>query len=91
MKTPILIKNANIVNEGKNYVADVLIEYGIISRIGNLPMVSNYKIIDATGKQVGAYDLQTKTVLDLSPFAKGIYLIRIVTNAETLEQKIVLR
>ncbi len=48
-------------------------------------------IIDATGKQVGAYDLQTKTVLDLSPFAKGIYLIRIVTNAETLEQKIVLR
>lgn len=48
-------------------------------------------VIDITGKQVGSYDLQPKTVLDLSQFAKGIYLIRIVTGAETLEQKVVLR
>ncbi len=48
-------------------------------------------VIDITGKQVGIYDLQSKTVLDLSPYAKGIYLIRIVTGTETLEQKVVLR
>ena len=48
-------------------------------------------VIDITGKQVGSYDLQPKTVLDLSQFAKGIYLIRIVTGTETLEQKVVLR
>ncbi len=48
-------------------------------------------IIDITGKQVGTYDLQTKTVLDLSQFAKGIYLIRIVSGVETMEQKVVLR
>ena len=47
MKEPILIKNANIVNEGKIFVADVLIENGTISHIGNLPLSSNYKIIDA--------------------------------------------
>ena len=36
MKEPILIKNATIINEGKNFVADVLIENDIISDIGNL-------------------------------------------------------
>ena len=60
MKTPILIKNANIINEGKNFVADVLIEQGIISCIGKLPLGSNYKIIDATGKYLlpGVIDAQ---------------------------------
>ena len=60
MKTPILIKNANIINEGKNYIADLLIEEGVISTIGNLPLDSNYKIIDATGKYLlpGIIDCQ---------------------------------
>jgi dihydroorotase len=44
------IKNANIINEGKNFVADVLIENDIISYIGNLPVPLNCKVIDATGK-----------------------------------------
>ncbi len=60
MKEPIFITNANIVNEGKIFVADVLIEGGIISSIGKLPLASNYKIIDATGKYLfpGVIDAQ---------------------------------
>jgi len=60
MKTPILTKNANIINEVKNFVADVLIEQGIISCIGKLPLAFNYKIIDATGKYLlpGVIDAQ---------------------------------
>ena len=60
MKEPILIKNANIVNEGKIFVADVLIADGIISKIGNLPLTSDCKIIDATGKYLfpGIIDAQ---------------------------------
>ncbi len=60
MKNPILIKNATIVNEGKNFVADVLIEDDIISKIGNLSLASNYKIIDGTGKHLlpGIIDAQ---------------------------------
>lgn len=60
METSILIKNANIVNEGKNFVADVLIEDGIISSIGKLPRSSTYQIIDATGKYLfpGVIDAQ---------------------------------
>ena len=60
MKTAILILNANVVNEGESFVSDVLIEDGIISRIGKLPIASNYKIIDATGKYLfpGVIDAQ---------------------------------
>lgn len=60
MKEPILIKNATIVNEGKSFVADVLIENGIISGIGKLPLAPNCKVIDATGKYLfpGIIDAQ---------------------------------
>ena len=60
MKTPILIKNANIVNEGKTFLADVLIADGIISEIGKLSMDSDSLIIDATGKYLfpGVIDAQ---------------------------------
>ena len=60
MTNPILIKNATIVNEGKNFVADVLVEEGIISKIGKLQLASNYSIIDATGKYLfpGIIDAQ---------------------------------
>lgn len=47
---PMLIKNTNIINEGKIFVADVLIQDGFISGIGNFPLPSNCKIIDGTGK-----------------------------------------
>ena len=59
-KNPILIKNATLINEGKNFVADVLVQDDIISKIGNLPLVSNYKIIDGTGKHLfpGIIDAQ---------------------------------
>ncbi|MFN0202630.1 MAG: dihydroorotase [Bacteroidia bacterium] len=52
MKNPTLIKNANIINEGKNFVADVLIEDGIISKIGRVSLSENYQIIDAKGKHL---------------------------------------
>ncbi len=60
MKVPILIRNANIINEGKSIVADVLIEDGFISRIGNFPADANYKTIDGTGKHLfpGLIDAQ---------------------------------
>lgn len=60
MDAPILIRNANIINEGKSFVADVLIEHSKISGIGKLPLATNYKIVDATGKYLfpGVIDAQ---------------------------------
>jgi dihydroorotase len=47
----ILIKNANLVNEGKIEVKDVLIQDEIITTIAcNIPEKKSYKIIDATNK-----------------------------------------
>jgi dihydroorotase len=47
----VLIKNANLVNEGKIEVKDVLIQDEIISTIAyNIPEKKSYKIIDATDK-----------------------------------------
>jgi dihydroorotase len=56
MKRPIemaeitLIKNISIVNEGKIIVSDLLIENGIISKIGDISNDNRAKIIDGTGK-----------------------------------------
>ena len=60
MNTPILIKNATIINEGKIVVVDVLIAEDIISKIGNVPLAPNYKVIDGTGKHLfpGIIDAQ---------------------------------
>lgn len=60
MKSPILIRNVNIINEGKNFVADVLIKDGFISGIGKFSQSSGYKIIDGTGKHLfpGIIDAQ---------------------------------
>ena len=44
-----LIKNAAIVNEGTTFNGDILIENGIISKIGN-NLSSDYTTIDADGK-----------------------------------------
>jgi dihydroorotase len=57
----ILIKNANIVNEGKTTNADVLIEGEFIKKIGvNISATENTTIIDANGKYLlpGAIDDQ---------------------------------
>ena len=52
MKENTLIKNTTIVNEGKSFVADVLLSEGFIKQIGNIDIKSNYKVIDGTGKHL---------------------------------------
>lgn len=57
----ILIKNAKIVNRGKIFDGDLLIQYNIIAKIGiNLSAAANAKIIDAKGNFLipGAIDDQ---------------------------------
>lgn len=55
-----IIRNARIVNEGKVFSSDVLIENGIISKIGNGINSGNAKEINAEGKYLlpGAIDDQ---------------------------------
>jgi len=45
-----IIKGANIVNEGKSYVADVLISNGVIEKIGAIDVDVYCNVIDGTGK-----------------------------------------
>ena len=52
MSQSILIKNSTIVNEGKSFVADVLLSDELIEQIGNIAIESNYKVIDGTGKHL---------------------------------------
>jgi dihydroorotase len=52
MNQPILIKNSTIVNDGKSFVADVLLSDGLIRKIGNIDSEPNHKVIDATGKHL---------------------------------------
>lgn len=52
MNQSILIKNSTIVNEGKSYVADVLLSDGLIEKIGNIDSETNHKMIDGTGKHL---------------------------------------
>jgi dihydroorotase len=52
MNQSILIKNSTIVNEGKSFVADVLLSGGLIRKIGNIDNAPNYKVIDAIGKHL---------------------------------------
>jgi len=50
MKQTILIKNANIVNEGNIFTGDILIKNGIITKIGKIKHAENINVIDANGK-----------------------------------------
>jgi dihydroorotase len=50
MKERSLIKNISIVNEEQIILADILIDNGIIQKIGHLADIANSKIIDGTGK-----------------------------------------
>jgi hypothetical protein len=43
MNQRILIKNATIVNEGKSFIADVLIADGVIRQIGIIEIDPTYK------------------------------------------------
>jgi len=52
MNQNILIKNSTIVNEGKSFVADVLLSNELIHQIGNIEIKPNYKVIDGTGKHL---------------------------------------
>jgi dihydroorotase len=52
MKENILIKNTTIVNEGKSFIADILISEGRIQQIGNIDVALSYKVIDGTGKHL---------------------------------------
>ncbi len=48
----ILVQNASIVNEGKTFVADVLLADGHIHKIGKIEPKPGYQIIDGTGKHL---------------------------------------
>lgn len=52
MNHSILIKNSTIVNEGKSFVADVLLSDGLIQQIGKIDSEPNQKVIDGTGKHL---------------------------------------
>lgn len=47
-----ILKNLNIVNEGKIVKADILIDNGLIQKIGEIREEKNAKVIDGTGKFV---------------------------------------
>jgi dihydroorotase len=47
-----IIKNISIVNEGRIHLADILIENGLIQKIGQIADISHATIIDGTGKYV---------------------------------------
>jgi len=52
MKDRTLIKNISLVNEGKLMVTDLIIENGIIHKIGNINDYNDENIIDGTGKHL---------------------------------------
>jgi dihydroorotase len=52
MNQSILIKNTTVVNEGKSFVADVLLSGGLIQQIGNISIQPNHQVIDGTGKHL---------------------------------------
>jgi dihydroorotase len=52
MNQRILIKNSTLVNEGKSFLADVLLSDGRIKQIGNIDGEPGYQVIDGTGKHL---------------------------------------
>lgn len=49
MSRKVLIKNATLVNEGQQFIADLLIVDQLIHKIGNLSEIPGAKVVDATG------------------------------------------
>jgi dihydroorotase len=60
MQQNILIKHSTIINEGKTFVADVLLSGGFIQQIGDIDIEPGHKVIDGTGKHLlpGIIDAQ---------------------------------
>jgi dihydroorotase len=52
MNQDLLIKNSTIVNEGRSFVADVLLSNGLIHQIGTIKRKPSHKVIDGTGKHL---------------------------------------
>lgn len=52
MNQSILINNSTVVNEGKQFVADVLLSDGLIQKIGEISPEPHHKVIDGTGKHL---------------------------------------
>lgn len=52
MNQSILIKSSTIVNEGKSFVADVLLIDGLINQIGNIDSKPHYIVINGAGKHL---------------------------------------
>lgn len=52
MNQKVLIKNTTIVNEGKAFIADLLLSDGLIQQIGTISIEGNHKVIDGTGKHL---------------------------------------
>ncbi|MDZ4843989.1 MAG: dihydroorotase [Chitinophagales bacterium] len=52
MKATTLIKNAILINEEKIFSGDVLIENGVIAKIGSIEPEASFHIIDGTGKHL---------------------------------------
>jgi dihydroorotase len=52
MTAKILIKNINIVKEGKILIADILVADGLIHKIGKVNEEKSFTVIDGTGKYV---------------------------------------
>jgi dihydroorotase len=52
MNQDLLIKNATIVNEGKSFIADVLLSNGFIKQMGQIDIQAHHKVIDGTGKHL---------------------------------------
>ena len=75
MKQHILIKNSTIVNEGKVFIADILVSNGFIQQIGNIGIEANHKVIDGTGKHLfpGVIDRQVH-FRDQDSHTKVIYI-----------------
>ncbi|UOY08085.1 dihydroorotase [Muricauda sp. SCSIO 64092] len=60
MEQEIIIKDPTIVNEGKSFIADVLLSNGRIQQIGKIAIEPGQKVIDGTGKHLlpGIIDAQ---------------------------------
>ncbi len=52
MNQSTLIMNSTVVNEGKAFMADVLISGGLIQKVGTIKPKPNQKVIDGTGKHL---------------------------------------
>ena len=60
MDKSIVIKNSTIVNEGRSFVADILVSDGRIQQIGSIDVAPDQRVIDGTGKHLlpGIIDAQ---------------------------------